>query len=64
MREFGRKMLAEFRKMRVRTRVAICARVGMAVFLTIAGLAQIVYTADLDQYSLQPLRLLFIAVEN
>jgi hypothetical protein len=36
----------------------------MAVFLTIAGLAQIVYTADLDQYSLQPLRLLFIAVEN
>ena len=64
MGPFARKMLLEFRKMRVRSRIAICARLGLAVFLTIAGLAQIVCSADVDRYECRRLPLLFIAVEN
>ena len=55
--ELGRKMFAEFMKMRVRTRLSICIRLGLVVFMVIVGVAQIVYTVDAEQTTFRPLRL-------
>lgn len=38
------KLAAEFRKMRLRTRISICTRVGIAIVMVIAGLVQIADT--------------------
>jgi len=64
MGAFGQKMKLEFMNMRVRTRVSICARLGMAVFLVIAGLVQILYSADGEKFKFQHLQSHFIAVED
>ena len=57
MQDFGRKMRAEFRKMRVRTRVSLCIRLGLVVFMVIVGVAQIIYSVDAEQTTFRPLRL-------
>lgn len=38
------KLAAEFRKMRLRTRLSICTRVSLAIVMVVAGLIQIADT--------------------
>jgi hypothetical protein len=64
MGAFGQKIVSGFGKMRVRTRVSICVRLGMAVFLTIAGLAQIVYSTDADKIKSQHPPAHYFSVED
>lgn len=44
MAAFGSKLVQAFNQMRLRTRIAVSLRLGMAVFLVIAGLDQIGYS--------------------
>ena len=39
--EGGRYMLAEFRRMKLRTRLAVCLRISLAIVLVIFGVAQL-----------------------
>jgi hypothetical protein len=64
MGAFSQKVISGFGKMRVRTRVSICARLGMAIFLTIAGLAQIVYSTDADKIKSQHPPAHYFSVED
>jgi hypothetical protein len=47
VRGLGQKLFFEFSKMRVRTRVSICARLALSVFLVVAGATQIVCSAGI-----------------
>jgi hypothetical protein len=42
---FAQNLLTEFSKMRLRSRIAICTRVILAIVLVIAGLVKIIYLA-------------------
>jgi len=44
MAAYSCKLVQEFNQMRLRSRIAICLRPSMAVFLVIAGLDQIGYS--------------------
>ena len=44
MAAFSSKLFQAFNQMRLRTRIAVCLRLGMAFFLVIAGLDQIGYS--------------------
>jgi len=45
MSAFAHNVLTEFGKMRLRSRIAICTRVMLAVAFVIAGLVKIIYLA-------------------
>jgi hypothetical protein len=45
MSAFANNLLTEFGKMRLRSRIAICTRVILAVAFVIAGLVKITYLA-------------------
>jgi hypothetical protein len=44
-RQGGRNMIAAFRRMKLRTRLAICIRVTVALLLVIFGIAQLIMPA-------------------
>jgi hypothetical protein len=44
-RQGGRNMITDFRRMKLRTRLAICIRITVALLLVIFGIAQLVLPA-------------------
>jgi len=45
MNTFAGRLVTELGKMRLRSRIAICTRLGLAVLLVIAGLLKLTYLA-------------------